>query len=184
MGNENGKSHGYEIKTKTGDKRGMGTDVQIYITLISEDGRRSHDLYLDCKWRNDFEAGAIDSFEFGDEVPDIGAIAKIEIHRFASCLPSDWFMEWVEITNHYRPENKPDIFPFQRWVRSGLRFTICRYEIVLNYSIIKSWGLSARNLKYINSCFFRFGRRRLALEKYFALNASYLTRLIFINLLK
>lgn len=136
MGKGSGKNIGYEIKTKTGDKKGMGTDVQIYITLISEEGRRSHDLYLNCKWRNDFEAGAIDSFDFGDEVPDIGPVATIEIHILSSCLPSDWFMEWVEITNHYRPEDMPDIFPFQRWVRSGLRFTICRYEAVFRYSYI------------------------------------------------
>jgi arachidonate 5-lipoxygenase len=130
MGNGNGTRHGYEIKTKTGDKKGMGTDVHIYITLISEDGRRSHDLYLDCKWRNDFEAGAVDTFPFGDEVPDIGPIAKVEIHRYSTFLASEWFMEWVEITNHYRPEDKPDIFPFQRWVKSGVRFTVCRYDSV------------------------------------------------------
>ena len=38
MGKGSGKNIGYEIKTKTGDKKGMGTDVQIYITLISEKG--------------------------------------------------------------------------------------------------------------------------------------------------
>ncbi|CAB4043592.1 arachidonate 5-lipoxygenase-like, partial [Paramuricea clavata] len=131
MGNGNSTRHGYEIKTKTGDKKGMGTDVHIYITLISEDGRRSHDLYLDCKWRNDFEAGAVDTFPFGDEVPDIGPISKVEIHRYSTFVASEWFMEWVEITNHYRPEDKPDIFPFQRWVRSGVRFTVCRYDSCL-----------------------------------------------------
>ena len=130
MGNSNCSRKGYEIKTKTGDKKGSGTDVQIYMKLISEDDRRSHDLHLDCKWRNDFEAGSVDTFPF-ENIPDLGPISNIEIHRFATCCQSEWFLEWVEVTNLHRPEDKPDMFPFQRWVRSDVRLTICRYDCVL-----------------------------------------------------
>ena len=151
MGNNSSTSQGYEVRSKTGDKKGMGTDVQIYITLISDDCRRSHDLYLDCKWKNDFEAGAIDSFRFGDEVPDIGPISKVEIHRYSTFTTSKWFLEWVEIINHYRPEDKPDIFPFQRWIRSGVRFTICRYDLIRifhNYrTCIENWKQNPAGVK-------------------------------------
>ena len=121
---------GYEIRTKTGDKKGNGADINIHVTLISEDHRRSHDLHLDCKWRDDFEVGNTDTFEF-DNIPDIGPIRAIEVRRMAGWLKSEWFLEWIEVINHQRPEDEPDIFPFQRWVKSGVRFLISKYDCIL-----------------------------------------------------
>lgn len=131
MGNSNSNRQlGYEIRTKTGDKKGSGADVNIHVTLISEDHRRSHDLHLDCKWRDDFEAGSMDTFEF-DDIPDIGPIRAIEVRRMAGWWKSEWFLEWIEVINHHRPEDEPDIFPSQRWVKSGIRFLISKYDCIL-----------------------------------------------------
>ena len=60
MGNSSRKD--IEIKVKTGDVKGSGTDSNVYCILIDENGTRSHDIKLDCMFRDDLERGNVDKF--------------------------------------------------------------------------------------------------------------------------
>jgi len=46
----------YKISVYTGDKRGAGTDANVYVTLFGELGE-SLEKRLDTKGKNDFEKG-------------------------------------------------------------------------------------------------------------------------------
>ena len=52
----------FEIIVKTGDVKGAGTDSNVYCKLHDKSGNESHDIKLDCIWRDDFEKGSLDSF--------------------------------------------------------------------------------------------------------------------------
>ena len=66
----------YEVQVKTGDVKGAGTDANVYLSLISESGIESRAIHLDCKWRDDFEKGNLDSFKVGG-ISKLGPIGKI-----------------------------------------------------------------------------------------------------------
>ena len=44
----------YKVTVYTGDKRGAGTDANVYITLFGDAGE-STEMRLDTKGKNDFE---------------------------------------------------------------------------------------------------------------------------------
>jgi hypothetical protein len=46
----------YKLTVFTGNKRGAGTDANVYVTLFGELGE-SGERKLDTKRKNDFEAG-------------------------------------------------------------------------------------------------------------------------------
>ena len=52
----------FEIILKTGDVKGAGTDSNVFCKLYDESGNESHDIKLNCIWKDDFEKGSLDSF--------------------------------------------------------------------------------------------------------------------------
>lgn len=134
----------YEIVVKTGDVKGAGTDANVYITLTDHEGHKSRDIYLDCKWRDDFEKGNTDVFKISN-VPGLGDICKIELWRDASGLNDDWFVEWIKVKSMKRNKNEtkkmPALtekelaegipFPCNRWIKEKIKFAITKYDAVL-----------------------------------------------------
>lgn len=104
---------------KTGDKKGAGTNSDVFIAFYNADGDRSRDIKLDVSWRDDFEAGNIDSFPIEDVV-NFGEVKKIEIWRSDGI--DDWFVERIEVEN-VATKNRV-IFPVHRWVKAGKRVNI------------------------------------------------------------
>lgn len=133
----------FEILVKTGDVKGAGTDSNVFIALIDEEGHRSRDIYLDCKWRDDFEKGNTDVFRISS-VPGLGDICRIELWRDSKGLNDDWFVEWVKVKamKRHKGENKKSSltdkelkegvpFPCNRWIKEDIKFAIVKYDAVL-----------------------------------------------------
>lgn len=115
----------------SGDVKGAGTDSNVYIILISESGIQSRAIHLDCKWRDDFEKGNIDSFKVGG-ISRLGSIGKIVLWRDTSVLYNDgWFVQWVKIKNLHALEDSIDCFPCNRWIKRDRRMIITKNDCVL-----------------------------------------------------
>lgn len=121
----------YEIKVKTGDVKGAGTDANVYLVLISESGIQSRTIHLDCKWRNDFEKGNVDSFKVGG-ISKLGSIGKIVLWRDSSGLCDSWFVEWVKVKYLHEVDSKSDCFPCNRWIQSDRKLVILKYDCLLS----------------------------------------------------
>lgn len=65
----------YKVSVRTGDKRGAGTDANVYIILHGENG--STGKYTLESGGNNFERGKVDVF--GIESFDVGDLTKITI---------------------------------------------------------------------------------------------------------
>ena len=82
----------FEVVCKTGDVKGAGTDSNVYLVIVDEDGGRSRNILLDCNWRNDFEQGNVDTFTIRN-VPTLGKVKTVNLWRDSSGVNDDWFVE-------------------------------------------------------------------------------------------
>ena len=121
----------FEIIVKTGDVKGAGTDANVYCVLVSENGLRSRDLNLDCRWKNDFEKGNVDSFKVFDVV-GLGAISMLEIWRDETGIGDDWNVQWIKV-KRLNPPNSDEIamFPCNRWVKANRKLVLTKWDCVL-----------------------------------------------------
>lgn len=118
------------ITILTGDVKGAGTDSNVYIMLISESGIQSREIHLDCRWRDDFEKGNVDSFKVGG-ISQLGSIGKILLWRDSSGLNDDWFVQWVKVKNLHALVDSVDCFPVNRWIRRDKRIVLTKYDCIL-----------------------------------------------------
>ncbi|XP_048579793.1 polyunsaturated fatty acid 5-lipoxygenase isoform X2 [Nematostella vectensis] len=130
MGNCSSLPPDYEIIVKTGDVKGAGTDANVYCALVAVNGTRSRDFHLDCRWKNDFEKGNVDSFKVANGTA-IGPLKKIEIWRDDSGLGDDWYVEWIKVKNILEPNSELDVFPCHRWVKAERKLILTKYDCML-----------------------------------------------------
>lgn len=85
MGGSSSKD--FQIKVKTGDVKGAGTDANIYCAFIDEAGNRTSDMKLDCIWKNDFEKGNEDTFSATSSVKIGKNLLSYKILHLANVMP-------------------------------------------------------------------------------------------------
>ncbi|CAC5374175.1 ALOX5 [Mytilus coruscus] len=108
----------YKITVKTGDQKGAGTDVNVYIILHGK-GIKTNESKLDNFFKNDFERGKVDTFSFDSEV-DISEVQRIELRRDNCGLYSNWYVDWIEVT--IGKKNITFIFPAMKWIKANGRY--------------------------------------------------------------
>ena len=118
----------YAIHVKTGDRKGAGTDANVYIALYNDYGKRSRDIQLDCKFKDDFERGSLDTFPVSN-LPNFGRIATIEVWRDDAGPNDDWYVDTVTVENLRMKEQY--VFPIHRWVRDVMKLFINEFDISL-----------------------------------------------------
>ncbi|XP_061173092.1 polyunsaturated fatty acid 5-lipoxygenase-like [Saccostrea echinata] len=118
----------YEVRVKTGDKLGAGTDANTEIVLLGSSGKQTEPAILDNWFKNDFERGNTDVFTIQDK-KDIPEVTEIKLRRDKAGLFSDWFVEKVEVTN--QKSGKTSIFPILRWIRPDVDLYFGRHDVSL-----------------------------------------------------
>jgi len=107
-----GNSTTYQVKVKTGNVSGAGTDANVSIILTGD--KMASDtipLKFSLTNTNKFERGCLDIFTF--DAPDVGKISKLKIWHDNSGLGASWFLDSVEIVNY---GNLDDVFFLcQKW---------------------------------------------------------------------
>ncbi len=101
----------YKVSVHTGDKRGAGTDANVFIILHGEKGD-SGKRNLESSGNN-FERARIDTF--GVEVIDIGELTKVTIGHDGSGFGSGWFLDNIVVRDQTL-RNKEYKFQCGRWL--------------------------------------------------------------------
>ena len=99
----------YQIKITTGTKMGAGTDANVYITLVGQNGQSSGEILLDNPGINDFERGDTNIFWI-NSIPIEGLDHIIIRHDNTGNFPG-WYIEEVYIAC---PELNKDWFFYPR----------------------------------------------------------------------
>jgi len=108
----------YKISVKTGDKKGAGTDANVYIILHGK-GTKTDSCNLDTFFKNDFEAGNIDDYSVTSAI-NIPEVQRIELWRDNHDSSSNWYLEWIEVRN---PSSQmTTIFPVMKWIKAGKHY--------------------------------------------------------------
>lgn len=84
------------LTLKTGDKRGAGTDANVFVQFYGQDGK-SEEYFLDNKSDN-FERGQEDVFKI--EADDVGPLFKVRIGHDDGGRSSGWFLESLRIVRN------------------------------------------------------------------------------------
>ena len=118
----------YVVSVRTGDKKGAGTDSNVYITMRDRDGLATEPKKLDVFFRDDFERGNTDSFTLRN-LPRLSDIAEIDLYLEKSGVKPDWYVELIVIEDTQR--NKLYKFPLHRWIRETKTMSIAHLDTSL-----------------------------------------------------
>uniref|UniRef100_A0A3B1K3P5 Arachidonate 5-lipoxygenase a n=1 Tax=Astyanax mexicanus TaxID=7994 RepID=A0A3B1K3P5_ASTMX len=101
----------YTVTVATGSQWFAGTDDYIYLTLVGTEGCSERTL-LDKPLYNDFERGAVDSYDItvGENIGDI-VLIKIEKKKY--WVHDDWYCKYITVKT---PSGDYIEFPCFRWL--------------------------------------------------------------------
>ncbi|CAM2710921.1 unnamed protein product [Rotaria socialis] len=95
----------YHVTVVTGTPNGAGTDSRVYITLFSDDGKRTEKLQLKTPINNNknpFERNQTDEFRIAGDY--IGELVKIRVEHDNTGRAAGWFLDRIVVTDLYEPK--------------------------------------------------------------------------------
>lgn len=104
----------YRITIQTSDKRGAGTDANVYCKLVGE--KRSTDIIkLDNGGKNNFERGMTDCFNH--ECASVGKLKALVIGHDNHGLMAGWHCSYAEVTDEFSGDNY--FFNCNKWLEKS-----------------------------------------------------------------
>ncbi|XP_039089677.1 polyunsaturated fatty acid 5-lipoxygenase isoform X1 [Hyaena hyaena] len=101
----------YTVTVATGSQWFAGTDDYIYLSLVGSAGCSEKHL-LDKPFYNDFERGAVDSYDVTvDE--ELGDIQLVKIEKRKYWIHDDWYLKYITLKTPYGDYIE---FPCYRWI--------------------------------------------------------------------
>ncbi|XP_051504512.1 polyunsaturated fatty acid 5-lipoxygenase-like [Myxocyprinus asiaticus] len=101
----------YTVTVATGSQWFAGTDDYIYLTLVGSEVCSERTL-LDKPLYNDFERGAVDSYDI-NVGEDLGEIQLIKIEKKKYWIHDDWYCKYITVKTPYGDHIE---FPCFRWL--------------------------------------------------------------------
>ncbi len=101
----------YRVTVETGKLENSGTDSSIQMKLIGDNGE-SRKRLLDKPNKNDFETGAVDTYEFAED-KDLGDINTILVFHDNSGKKPGWYLDRIIVRD---PRNKTAKFSYENWI--------------------------------------------------------------------
>ena len=112
----------FRVSVTTGDRKGAGTDANVYLVLHDEKGKKSQPLKLDKAFHNDLERGRTDNYS-GPKVDDhFGQATEIELWRDDAGIFAPWYCDHIIVTDTRTKQSQ--VFPIQRWVKEDTHYKI------------------------------------------------------------
>ncbi|CAH1251330.1 ALOX5 [Branchiostoma lanceolatum] len=106
------------VTTKTGTYEGAGTNGNVYITLVDDDGNESRDLKLDVWWKDDHEEGKEGKYTLKD-VKVSAAIKELKLWRDTTGQDDHWFCDSLSVQLEPESHGPTYFFPVTRWIKAG-----------------------------------------------------------------
>lgn len=122
---------GFRISVVTGDRRGAGTDANVWIRLHDVKGRKSPIISLNHTFKNDHERGETSSFSV-KPILNFATLAKVELWRDSFGFGDAWFVDRIEVQDLFSCEQY--VFPFHRWLPPNVHFFVSLYDCVLPHA--------------------------------------------------
>uniref|UniRef100_A0A8C2K0D6 Arachidonate 5-lipoxygenase a n=1 Tax=Cyprinus carpio TaxID=7962 RepID=A0A8C2K0D6_CYPCA len=101
----------YTVTVATGSQWFAGTDDYIYLTLVGSESCSERTL-LDKPLYNDFERGAVDSYDISVG-EDLGEIELVKIEKKKYWVHDDWYCKYITVKTPYGDYIE---FPCFRWL--------------------------------------------------------------------
>lgn len=122
---------GFRIFVITGDRKGAGTDANVWMRLHDDAGHKSNIITLNHTFKNDHERGETSSFSV-KPILNFGAVSKVEVWRDSFGFGHAWFLDRIEIQELFSGELY--VFPFHRWVPADQHLFLSLYDCVLPHA--------------------------------------------------
>uniref|UniRef100_A0A4W5PFA6 Uncharacterized protein n=1 Tax=Hucho hucho TaxID=62062 RepID=A0A4W5PFA6_9TELE len=101
----------YTVTVATGSQWFAGTDDYIYVTLVGTEGCSERTL-LDKPLYNDFERGAVDSYDV-TVVENLGEMELVKIEKNKYWVQDDWYCKYITVKTPYGDYIE---YPCFRWL--------------------------------------------------------------------
>eukprot|EP00049_Salpingoeca_infusionum_P008102 m.131391 g.131391 ORF g.131391 m.131391 type:complete len:2461 (+) comp13915_c0_seq1:231-7613(+) len=111
LAQEMGQPTEYIIMVQTGDRRGAGTDANVFVILYGEKGESGPHL-LETLRHNDFERGSAKSYIV--KSASVGKLTHLRVYHDNSGMGPGWFLEKIEVVDSADGAKYP--FPCSRWL--------------------------------------------------------------------
>ncbi|CAM1304938.1 ALOX5 (predicted) [Pycnogonum litorale] len=129
MGNVAAKFSGeHVVFVKTGNRKGAGTDANVWMIVYDDNGARMPPVKLSSIIMNDHERGDTNRY-YLPKVEGFSVISKIEFWRDTFGLADDWFLDYIAI--EHRKNNDTVTFPVNRWIKPNKRYSFRCYDCLL-----------------------------------------------------
>ena len=125
MGNLCSGGFQHEITVVTGNRKGAGTDANIYMQMFDDQGNESKEFKLDNLFKDDFEKAKANVFK-GPVLETFGRVDEIELWRDSFGSGDSWYCEIIIIKDSRN--NKTYLFPIERWVKADVHYIIQLYN--------------------------------------------------------
>ncbi|XP_048241483.1 lipoxygenase homology domain-containing protein 1-like isoform X2 [Haliotis rufescens] len=102
----------YEIVTVTGDKRGAGTDANVFVKIFGKTGATGK-FHLRSNVKSTFKRNSSNSFRVSSNC--VGPLTKLRVEHDNTGLAAGWFLERVVVTDLNNPKWKY-FFPCGQWL--------------------------------------------------------------------
>lgn len=118
----------YVAHVKTGDRKGAGTDANVWLVLHDEHGNASKETKLNSTFHNDHERGQMSSYGIMN-ANHLGRIAKVEFWRDSFGIGDSWYLDIIQVEN--RKTGELHHFPVHRWIQPDLKYLFPEYDACL-----------------------------------------------------
>lgn len=140
----------FRVSVTTGDKKGAGTDANVYLALYDEKGNKSQPLKLDKAFYNDLERGRTDKFSGPKVDDDFGEVTELELWRDNTGVFAPWYCDVIVVTD--TKNNQSQAFPIQRWVKKNHHYRIPAEHTTLpqddKYPTLRAEELADKRAQY------------------------------------
>lgn len=145
-GDEDSAMVNYRVLVTTGDKRGGGTDANVFIIVYGERGDTGErKLQKSLTHTNKFERGHTDEFEL--EAVNLGKLSKVKIWHDNQGLRSGWYLDNVQVVDGATGEEF--MFPCRRWLATNEEDGLTMRELGLkDTSVPEELATSVVNTSY------------------------------------
>ncbi|XP_023237606.1 allene oxide synthase-lipoxygenase protein-like [Centruroides sculpturatus] len=116
------------IHVVTGDRKGAGTDANVWLVLHDDRNNRSTITKLNRRFRNDNERGSINTFT-AYPGNNFGKAIKIELWRDSFGIGDSWYLQMINVED---PETgEISHFPVHRWIKADHQYVLMKYDCCL-----------------------------------------------------
>ncbi len=96
----------------TGDKRGAGTDANVFVIIKGTNGDcGERELKTSEQHKNKFERNQLDTFEI--ESVDLGDLEEVKVWHDNSGIGASWYLDRIEVEDE---DGAKSVFPCARWL--------------------------------------------------------------------